>query len=447
MHPKQRYFAAAIILALLAASCAAAGERYSLQVSKLGDRSFARQLDGQTVAGDIYAFVSPETEIEKVEFYLDGSPGSGAPVSMENLAPFDLAGGAGYATPYDTRRLRDGRHTLTAVITLAGGDAITSRAAFTVNNTTPANQAIYWGAFVEGVPWDMDKLAEWESAVGKGPAIVHFWQTWSERGALAPFPRPLLQRVRDYGSIPMVSWLPEDPTKDAEQPDFQLADILDGRYDDYLRDWAADARNWGRPLFLRFGHEMNGFWFPWGEDANGNSRGEYVRAWRHVHDIFRSAGASNVTWVWCPNIDWSGSGWPTMQSVYPGDAYVDWTCLDGFNWGADRGGWKRFEEIFRWSYENIRSFAPDKPMLLGEFGSSEEGGSKAEWIAQTLTTDIPHGFPGLKAVVWYDRSADQDWRIGTSESSLEAFKAAIRSPYYSANVYGDISASPVPPLK
>ena len=27
---------------------------------------------------------------------------------------------------------------------------------------------------------------------------------------------------------------------------------------------------------------------------------------------------------------------------------------------------KSFDQIFRWSYENIRSFAPDKPMLIGE---------------------------------------------------------------------------------
>ena len=59
----------------------------------------------------------------------------------------------------------------------------------------------------------------------------------------------------------------------------------------------------GHPFFLRWGHEMNSDRFPWSEDANGNRRGEFVQAWRHIHDIFTSVGASNVSWVWCPNVE------------------------------------------------------------------------------------------------------------------------------------------------
>ena len=48
---------------------------------------------------------------------------------------------------------------------------------------------------------------------------------------------------------------------------------------------------------------MNGNWFAWMEGVNGNQPGEYVAAWRHVHDIFTAVGATNVSWVWCPNVD------------------------------------------------------------------------------------------------------------------------------------------------
>ena len=68
------------------------------------------------------------------------------------------------------------------------------------------------------------------------------------------------------------------------------------------------------------------------EQANGNRPGEYVAAWRHVHDIFTSVGANDVTWVWCPNVD-PDHKMQSLGSLYPGDAYVDWTCLDGYNWG------------------------------------------------------------------------------------------------------------------
>jgi endoglucanase len=136
-----------------------------------------------------------------------------------------------------------------------------------------------------------------------------------------------------------------------------------------------------------------------------------------------------------------------MQSLYPGDNFVDWTCLDGYNWGPDKGGWKSFDDIFRWSYENIVSFARNKPMLIGEFGSSEKGGSKATWVADTFGAEIPYDFTGLKAVVWYNYLVDQDWRVESSQASLDAFRSSIASSYYSPNAYQDLNASPILPLK
>ena len=50
--------------------------------------------------------------------------------------------------------------------------------------------------------------------------------------------------------------------------------------------FATDAKTWGHPFFMRMDHEMNGKWYPWSEQVNGNQPGGYVRMWRHVHDIF-----------------------------------------------------------------------------------------------------------------------------------------------------------------
>ena len=68
--------------------------------------------------------------------------------------------------------------------------------------------------------------------------------------------------------------------------------MISGKYDSYIpQNVAEDARDWGHPFFLRFDWEMNGNWFPWSEGVNGNQSGEFVAAWRHVHDIFTSVGA------------------------------------------------------------------------------------------------------------------------------------------------------------
>src|SRR6185503_12337426 len=131
------------------------------------------------------------------------------------------------------------------------------------------------------------------------------------------------------------------------QPDFRLARIIDGTYDAYITTWAKDARVWGKSFFLRFDNEMNGDWqFPWGEQVNENQPGEFVRAWRHVHDIFTQQGANNATWVWCPNC--ADNTTTPFGELYPGDSYVDWTCLDGYNWGtySSKTNWQTFGQVF-----------------------------------------------------------------------------------------------------
>ena len=102
--------------------------------------------------------------------------------------------------------------------------------------------------------------------------------------------------------------------------------IASGAHDAHITDWATRLADWGSPVMLRFGHEMNGNWYPWAEGVNGNGAGDYVAAWRHVHDIFTRAGADNVQWVWNPNVPYYGS--TPLDGLYPGADYVDVVALD-----------------------------------------------------------------------------------------------------------------------
>jgi len=190
---------------------------------------------------------------------------------------------------------------------------------------------------------------------------------------------------------------------------------------------------------------MNGNWFPWSEGVNGNQPGEYVAAWRHVHDIFASVGATNATWVWCPNVDPSGK-LGDIGSDYPGDEYVDWTGLDGYNWGPSRGGWATFSQLYASTYHAITdSIAPSKPLLIGEMGSTERGGSKAAWIEEALA-EIPTAFPKVRAMLWFDTFDDgMDWPIETSSAATSAFAAGVQDSAYQSNSYADLPPAPVAP--
>ncbi len=292
----------------------------------------------------------------------------------------------------------------------------------------------YWGALVDGVPFEMSKLTAFEDATGRKVDVVHWGQPWTDTGQAQAFPAGVMDRVWQHGSIPLLDWGSADPAKGLDQPDFRLAQIYQGKYDSYIRTWANAAKAWGNPFFLRFDHEMNGWWFSWDEQLNGNQPGDFVKAWRHVHDIFTQVGATNVTWVWCPNIIGNSKLTPLFE-LYPGANYVDWVGMDGFNWGSDSGAyWQTFDQVFADTYERFHTLAPGTPIMIAEVASSEKGGplgmpaSKAAWIRDAFTNQLPSNFPEVKAVVWFNSVGEdptRSWPLQSSSASLQAIKDVL----------------------
>ena len=297
-----------------------------------------------------------------------------------------------------------------------------------VLETTPAPVApsgVLFGVAAEGVPWDLAGLDAMTTAAGKSPGLVMWYQDFAH---FPDFDPVLPQRLLDRGSQPMLTWEPWDYTGGANQPAYALARIIDGTHDAHLRRWAAQIKAWDKPLLLRFAHEMNGNWNSWSEGSNGNLPGEYVAAYRHVHDIFSSVGASNVTWVWSPNVVYSNS--PPLAPYYPGDAYVDRVALDGYNWGSHFSHWQAwlsFEEIFGPGLAQLRALTA-KPVMVGEMASTELGGDKAAWITDAFAALKRH--PEIVAFTWFNFDKETDWRIQSSPAAQQAFAAGISDPRY-----------------
>ena len=197
---------------------------------------------------------------------------------------------------------------------------------------------------------------------------------------------------------------------------------------------------------------MNGSWFGWGAGANGNTAADYVAMWRHVHRVFESVGATNVTWVWCPNVDLDHL--TPLASLYPGDKYVDWVGLDGYNWGTNpaghHGGWETFKSVYRSTYDTIvKRIAPGKPVIVSEVGSTEHGGSKAAWITAMLRVQLVKKFPKVAGVLWFDRRGGEadgmDWPIESSRAARRAFAIAIRKRAYTTNSYASLRGPKISP--
>jgi len=305
-----------------------------------------------------------------------------------------------------------------------------------------ASDPIYWGAYIEGAqtynylfggtwsnaPWcdpgTQCPLPKFTANAGKAPSVEHWGMCWT-----CTFDSGVANAVVGRGDIPAVDWSNDSSASDA--------DIAAGKYDSQITAVAQAIKAFGHPMFLLFDEEMNGGWYSYAPGNNGNTAASFVAMWRHIHDVFSSVGATNVTWVWCPNVDPDNNITP-MSQVYPGDAYVDWTGLNGYNWGNVNGNqWMSFSQVFASSYNTLLSIAPNKPIMIGEVASEESGGSKAAWITDALATQLPQHFPQIKAVLWFNWRVNEkgtywNWEIESSPTSQQAFAAAVSSPYYAA---------------
>jgi beta-mannanase len=295
-------------------------------------------------------------------------------------------------------------------------------------STTP----VALGAYIANAPGDPSQIDAYQRMVGVAPAIVMWYQDWATPGN-SLFDPTKMNAVANRGAMPMITWEPWDASAGVNQPAYSLSTTISGAHDSFIHQWARGAAAWRKPLYLRFAHEMNGNWYPWAASVNGNTAAQYTAMWKHVRAIFRQEGASNVRWVWSPNVMYDGS--TPFAQVYPGDDAVDWVGLDGYNFGTSQSWsqWTAFADLFGSSYGALVQMTK-RPMLIGETASSELGGDKGAWITQGLLSDVPNRFPRLQAIVWFDESKETDWRANSSAASLAAFRAVARSPIYGGHL-------------
>ncbi len=307
-----------------------------------------------------------------------------------------------------------------------------------VPTVTPPVTTVALGAWVSPSPWDGGTaLDAFTAAVGTQPAVANWYQNWVET-CCNSFDVYKMDVVASRGIMPLVSWSPCEnnvtfggaPCSDAAIAGTDTGGA--GIADTYLRQFARDAHAWNKPFYLRLAWEMNGTWYPWSPGNNGNTAASYVAMWRHVHDIFAQEGATNVRWVWCPN-SFSYMWQPVPYAdLYPGDAYVDWVGLDGYNWGPGQpwgSVWHSFLQEFAAPYDTLTAMT-NKPIMVVETSSTQNGGDKAAWIQQAFLVDIPAHFPRLRAVIWFNQDKESDWRVDSSAASLVAYRAVAALPQY-----------------
>ena len=287
-------------------------------------------------------------------------------------------------------------------LTQAGSSASTVPAA------APAALVPAQGALL-GHYYGNGTIAQTDAKIGRKPAVHLTYYDFKDDWVKSPV------NAADFadGRIPLVN---------VEPNNINFRAIANGRYDAMLTRRADDAKALGKPFFVDFAAEMNG-----DEGWGGHDPARYIAAWRHIHDIFTARGATNVVWVWCPNNE-DAEDSPPAVDYYPGDEYVDWTGIDGYNWGTSDPDfvWQSFSDVFAGLYPQLA--AKGKPIIIGEMASDEAGGSKAAWLDDVVPT-LRDDYSLIKAIVWFDIDKERHWPIDSSPSALTAYQRMARDPY------------------
>jgi len=272
------------------------------------------------------------------------------------------------------------------------------------------------------------ELSSFEDGYGTDIQIISVFRAWNR--CLIEDDLSWLDLMKSTTREMLLTWepwmLPASAERPYDQPDFALEKIVDGRYDDYIRSFAAELATFPRTVLLRVLHEMNGNWYPWCGTVNGNSSEAFIAAWNHIRDLVNKEAPSRIQWVWSPYArSYPLTPFNRMEDYFPGDAAADWIAIDGYNWGLERDWsvWQSFEEIFSDAYKTMTAISRH-PVMIGETASTETGGSKALWITEAFHV-LEKRFPRIKALIWFDDRKECDWRIASSHESLQAFRSGV----------------------
>ncbi len=327
-------------------------------------------------------------------------------------------------------------------LALALGCALPARA---LERLEPAN-----GCYIGMLMADEDTVPRLSGRLGLTPAAVSRFYGFPFSVSMRQSVVAFLDEVRNYGGIAVLTI----------EPFGGLGAITAAQCND-LGDLCAQQESLGiGGIMIRFAHEMNGNWYPWGQQPT---------LYRQTFQLLAGAIHSRTTrtaMVWSPN---NGIGYPfgtgtyspapgspnfieldtnhdgvltqaddMFGPFYPGDAAVDWVGLTIYHWGLNYP-WLENEppipgefasvmnatgpgsptNYSRWFYPRFCSDGThNKPLMIAEtsaFYNTEQPGAneldmKQAWFRQLYNIsgagadgpDVAATLPKMKCVNWFD---------------------------------------------
>lgn len=252
--------------------------------------------------------------------------------------------------------------------------------------------------------------------------------------------------LADSGTLLHLSLVPRD-FSDPTGALIPWRRIADGEYDEALRRQAEGIAGLGTQVFVTFDHEPD-------QPRKGvaGTAADFRAAWRHVHDLFVGAGATNAVWVWVV-LGWQQT-FERAATLWPGNDVVDWISWDVYNAEGCRSG--RIDSSLRQTfaqgvdgfYDWLRANGPrydidtSLPMMISEAGSTLQAGSAtADWYAAIPAVLRSH--PQIKAVTLWSAVGNGtcDYRFTRSAGVTAKVRAAGLVPWLTSHTGPTPSAS------
>jgi beta-mannanase len=243
-----------------------------------------------------------------------------------------------------------------------------------------------------------------------------------------------VEGIAANGSIPLVDWTCAVPT-----------DVTSGLDDTYIEDFVSALKSFEKPVFLKWMGEMNLV-----DKCNAGIFDspsypvDYVAAYQRIWDIVHCVAvttatgnpnsaytpsqsctvARNVAFVWGPSIQNDAHPNSNMTLYYPGNQYVDWIGVDGYD--RNPTGTEDFSYVFGGWYSAYSSYG--KPMMICETGAPSPS-AQASFL-QGVARSLPTTYPDIKAFLYFDSETKaQDWTL--TGAGLTAFQQLASNSYFS----------------
>lgn len=264
----------------------------------------------------------------------------------------------------------------------------------------------YIGVFEPDEQGSYKTVSEFGTQTGHQPQILLYYSNWNQ-----PFATTFADTVHKAHATPMVDLLPQGDGA-------SMGNIAQGKWDVYLRSYAEQVKQFGYSVIIDLAPEMNGNWYSWG--VGRTSPAQFIDGWQHVVNVFRAAGADNVSWLWA--VAPTTPTQPDVSKWWPGNDYVTWAGVDGYFYQSS----DTFDSVFGTALSEVRALT-NKPVFIPETAAGP-GPQQANQIRGLFRGIEQNGLAGL---VWFDQrqSGDRhhlDWRLEGDKKGIAAFKWGVQ---------------------